>query len=100
MVDAKLLVYKKYEHIIDKQKIILQHEYEDFDDVAKFIAYQMLSSYCTFVKSAEIALEKDLPSKISDYPAKSLTVKNIKQLCLEVFERIKDTPFGSMESKR
>lgn len=99
VVDAKLIVYKTYKHVIDKQKIILQHEYEDFDDVAKFIAYQTLSSYCTCVETVIHAFTMDLPKKISDYADADLTAGKIKQMCLEVFERI-DKVVGSMESNR
>lgn len=100
MVDAKLSVYKKYKHVINKQKIILQHEYEEFDDVAKFIAYQMISLYCTFVESVITAFTMHLPKMISDYPVESLTVGKIKQICLEVFERIEDRDVLSMNSNR
>lgn len=96
VVHAKLMVYKKYKHVINKQKNILQHEYEYFDDVAKFIAYQMLSSYCTFVESVIIALTIDLRKTISDYPAEMLTVEKIK----EVFYKIGDKAAGSIESNR
>lgn len=100
VVDAKLIVYKKYKHVINKLKIFLRHEYEDYDDVAKFIAYQMLSSYCTFVESVIIAFTIDLPKKISDFPVEFLTPENIKQICLEVFERIEEKAAGSMDSNR
>lgn len=100
VVDAKLIVYKKYEHVINKQKIILQHEYEEFDDVAKFIAYQMISLYCTFVESVITAFTMDLPKMISEYPVESLTVGKIKQICLQVFERIEDKDVPSMDSNR
>lgn len=100
VVDAKLIVYKTYKHAINKQKIILQHESEDFDDVAKFIAYQMISSYCTFVESVINAFTMDLRKIISDYPVKVLTPEKIKQMCLQVFERIEDKGVWSMESNR
>lgn len=96
VVDAKLIVYKKYEHVINKQKIILQHEYEEFDDVAKFIAYQMISLYCTFVESVITAFTMHLPKMISEYPVESLTVGKIEQ----VFERIEDKDVLSMDSNR
>lgn len=100
VVDAKLLVYKKYKHVINRRKIVLQHEYEEFDDVAKRIAYQILSSFCTFVESVINAFTMDLHTIISDYPVESLTVEKIKRLCEEVFERIKDETIGAFESKR
>lgn len=100
VVDAKLIVYKKYKHVINKRNIFLQHEYEDNDDVAKFIAYQMLSSFCSFLESVIIAFTMDLPQIISDYPVKCFTPENIKQTCLEVFERIEDRAAKSIDSNR
>lgn len=100
VVDAKLVVYKKYKHVINRRNIILLHEYEEFDDVAKCIAYQIISSFCTFVESVINAFTMDLHTIISDYPIESLTVEKIKGLCEEVFERIEDKPVGRFESKR
>lgn len=100
VVDAKLLVYKKYKHVINRRKILLQHEYEEFDDVAKCVAFQILSSFCTFVESLINAFTMDLQTIISDYPVESLTVEKIKRLCEEVFERIDDETIGTFESKR
>lgn len=100
VVDAKLLVYKKYKHVINKRKIILQHEYEEYDDVAKFIAYQLLSSFCTFVESVINAFTMDLRRIISDIPDELMTVEKIRQLCLEVFKGIEDEAIGSMQRKR
>lgn len=100
VVDAKLLVYEKYKHVINRRKILLQHEYEEFDDVAKCVAFQILSSFCTFVESLINAFTMDLQTIISDYPVESLTVEKIKRLCEEVFERIDDETIGTFESKR
>lgn len=100
VVDAKLVVYKKYKHVINRRNIILLHEYEEFDDVAKCIAYQIISSFCTFVESVINAFTMDLHTIISDYPIESLTVEKIKGLCEEVFERIEDKTVGRFESKR
>lgn len=100
VVDAKLLVYKKYKHVINRRKIVLQHEYEEFDDVAKCIAFQLLSSFCTFVESVINAFTMDLHTIISDYPVESLTVEKIKRLCEEVFERIQDETIWAFESSK
>lgn len=99
-VDEKLIVYEKFKHVINKRNIILKHEDDQFDDVAKSIAYQMLSSFCTFVESVINAFTMDLPKIISDCPVEFLTVEKIKQFCLEVFERIEDKAVGSMEGNR
>lgn len=100
--DAKLTVFSNFKHVINKRQpvIILQHENDEFNDVAKFIAYQMLSQFCTFIESVINAFTIDLPKIISDYPEKLLTVEKIHHLCLEVFERIEDEAILSLESKR
>lgn len=100
VVEAKLIVYKKYKNVINKQTIILQHEYEEFDDVAKFIAYQMISLYCTFVESVINTFTMDLPKMISNYSDEFLTVGKIEQICLEVFETIEDKDVLSTDSNR
>lgn len=46
------------------------------------------------------AFTTHLPKMISDYPVESLTVGKIKQICLEVFERIEDRDVLSMDSNR
>lgn len=98
--DAKLKVYQKFKHAINKRKIILHYEAEKYEEVAVCIAYQMLSPYCTFVESAINAFTMDLPKIISDYPAEVLTPEKIKQMCLQVFERIEDTAVWSREHNR
>lgn len=94
------MVYKKYKHVILKRRIILQHEYEDIDEVAKCIAYQILSSFCCFVESVKKAFMIDLRKLISDYPDKFLHVEKIKRLCLEAFENIADEAVVPFERKR
>lgn len=100
VIDAKLMVYKIYKHVILKRRIILQHEYEDIDDVAKCVAYQILSSFCCFIESVRNAFIIDLRKIIYDYPEKFLHVEKIKRLCLEAFENIADEAVVPLERKR
>lgn len=61
-VDAKLAVYKKYKEEIDAYhpiQILLHHEYEEFDEVAKLSAINRLSSYVCFIESVRNYFEKD-----------------------------------------
>lgn len=99
VVDAKLLVYKKYKHVINRRKIVLQHEYDEFDDIAKCIAYQILSSFCTFVESVINAFTMDLHTIISDYPVESLTVEKIKRLCEKFLKELKTKLLGLLKVK-
>lgn len=85
IVKAKLMVYKKYKHIINERKIFLQHAYEEFDDVAKMVVYHRLMAFCSSVESVINAFSVDLCKNISDYVGKPLTANKIKQMCLKAF---------------
>lgn len=100
--DAKRTVFINFEQVFNNRQpvIILQHEDDEFDNVAKFIAYQILSQFCTFIESVINAFTIDLPNIISNYPENLLTVEKIHHLCLEVLERIEDEATLSWESKR
>lgn len=85
IVKAKLRVYKKYKHTINERKLFLQHEYEEFDDVAKMVAYQKLKSFCSYVESVKNAFSVDLYKIITDYVGKPLTASKIKEMCIKAF---------------
>lgn len=85
IVKAKLTVYKKYKHVINERKIFLQHEYEEFDDVAKTVAYQELMAFCSFVESVINAFSVDLYKIITNYKGELLTAHKIRELCLIAF---------------
>lgn len=85
IVKAKLTVYKKYKHVINERKIFLQHEYEEFDDVAKTVAYQELMAFCLSVESVINAFSVDLYKIITNYKGELLTAHKIRELCLIAF---------------
>lgn len=85
IVKAKLTVYKKYKHVINEKKIFLQHEHEEFDDVAKLIAYQKVTEFCSSVESVKNAFSVDLYKIVTDYFGKPLTANKIREMCLEAF---------------
>lgn len=96
VVSSKLLVYKNFKHVITEKKIFLQHEYEEFDNVAKLIAFRILSLFCSSIESVIHAFTIALCEKImTDDPTKMLTAKQIKDLCSGVFQRTGYGPFGS-----
>lgn len=79
-VDAKLAVYKKYKEEIDAhQPILLHHEYEEFDEVAKLNAFKRLSSYCGFIESVRTFFEKDLVDWIEGTITQDTIAKCIQQ---------------------
>lgn len=63
VVSSKLFVYKNFKHAINEKKIFLQHEYDDFDDLAKLIAYRLFSLFCSSVESIVNAFTMDRSSK-------------------------------------
>lgn len=85
IVKAKLTVYKKYKHVINKKNIFLQHEHEEFDDVAKLIAYQKVMEFCSSVESVINAFSVDLYKIVSDYEGRPLTANKITKMCLKAF---------------
>lgn len=85
IVKAKLTVYKKYKHVINEKKIFLQHEHEEFDDVAKLIAYQKVMEFCSSVESVKNAFSVDLYKIVTDNLERPLTANIITKMCLEAF---------------
>lgn len=77
------MVYKKYKHVINKRTIFLQHEYEDYDDVAKVVVCQQLMSFCTFIESVQNSFTVDLYNMITNCIDTPLTSKVIGTLCLK-----------------
>lgn len=93
IVKAKLIVYKKYKHTINERKIFLQHEYDEFDEVAKMVAYQKLMAFCTSVESVIKAFSVDLYKIITEYVGKPLRANKIKKMCLKALRKSKHQRF-------
>lgn len=100
VVLSKLIVYKNFKHVINEKGFFLQHEYEEIDDVAKMIAYRVISSFCSSVESLINAFTADLRRSMADYFDKQLTAVKIRKICLEVLEKTGYKPFGSTKSTR
>lgn len=96
IVEAKLAVYKQFK---GKQKIFLQHIYDEIDEVAKFIAYQKLSAHCDFINSTIKALT-DLPTIINESSERPLTPEKVKQLWFDDFEKTRCETVGSLSTLR
>lgn len=94
VVSSKLMVYKNFKHEINEKEIFLQHEYEDFDDVAKLIANRFLSSFCSYLESMIHAFTIDLQKTMIDNFNRLLTAKEIKHICFKTFDEIVCKPFG------
>lgn len=94
VIPSKRLVYKSFKHEINEEEIYLQHEYEDFDDVAKLIAYRLLSSFCSSLESIIYGLTTDLHENMSDEFDKLLTAEEIKEICWNTFKKMTYKSFG------
>lgn len=88
IIEAKLIVYRKFKHFINNRKVLLQHVLEDFDEVAKKSTYERLSSFCVFVESVINTLTVDLYMTINESIFdKLLTPDKLREQCYEVFIR-------------
>lgn len=92
VVSSKRFVYKHFKHAINEKRIFLQHEYDDFDDLAKLIAYRLFSSFCSSVESIVNAFTMDLQKIMLDNCDRQMTVKEIEQTCLDVLKKTADEP--------
>uniref|UniRef100_A0A8W8NLM9 Uncharacterized protein n=1 Tax=Magallana gigas TaxID=29159 RepID=A0A8W8NLM9_MAGGI len=94
VIEAKLAVYRNYKHLIIQRNIWLQHEYEEFDEVAKLIAYERLSSICVSIELLINVFTIGL-SRINSEPiGKQSTTEDIKTVCNKTFNIAKDEAVG------
>lgn len=102
VVSSKLIAYKTFRRAINENEIFLQHEYEDFDDMAKLIANKIFSSFCLYLDLVIHALTNDLHKLMFYNYDKPLKATDIRQMCSDVFNGIaqKYKPFGSTENWR
>lgn len=92
-VEAKLVVYRTYKNFINTKRVFLHHALENNDELAKFSAYEQLSSFCVFVESLINSLTIELRRIMSEHQIKSnthLTSRTIETLCYEVFDKTED----------
>lgn len=99
VVEAKLEVYSKYKLQISKGEIFLQHEYEEYDEVAKLSAYETISSFCCYVESVVNDFTIDFSKKLKKYYGKRLTAQKFRRMCHEVF-KVKDLHLKKVVSKK
>lgn len=96
VADARLKVYETFKSYIEPEEIFLHHEYEEIDDIARWIACQKIESTCAFVKSKMESLSKiHLVSVIDVALNDSLTIENIRDLCFKVVIKIKNERVGA-----
>ena len=79
--EAKLAVYRQYKDIIDTEMILIYHEYDDYDQISRFIAFQRLSF---FHNTIDPCLKNT-----SDYHRQNIetTIEECKSLCRPTQQR-------------
>lgn len=97
VIPSKLFVYKSFKHEINEKEMFLQHEYEDFDDVAKLIAFRVLSSFCSSLESMIHVFTIHLREMMSDNFDKLLSAGEIKEMCLDTIVK---TTYESFVKRR
>lgn len=102
VVKAKLMVYEKYKHTINTGQLFLQHEYEEFDNVAKLFAAHHLKWFCTYIESIINAFTVDFYQIITAHVDRPLKGKDIEKMCLKAFNESLFDPYDlcDIEQKR
>lgn len=100
VVDAKLKVYKTFKSYLEQTQIFLHHEYEDSDDIAKWIASQKIASLSDYVQSTiDLFSREHLSLVIENALKNSLTQENIRDLCCYVVIKTGYVTVGSVSSE-
>lgn len=100
VVDAKLKVYKTFKSYMDQGHIFIHHEYEDNDDIARWIACEHIVQSCAYLESIRASIsETHLVSVLDDAFNNSFTQENIRELCYKIFIQTKDETVGAVGSQ-
>lgn len=86
VVETKLRVYKEYELMFRSNTLHVQHEYEDFDDIAKKSAFAKVSSFQTTI----LSLKRSIPFKEFDEIVSAaaeifFSQLNVRDICYNEF---------------
>lgn len=99
VIDAKLKVYRRYQHYIEGSDIILHHIYDELDELAKLSAYRRVSSYSKLLRSfVDVFPTEHINEKIANSVNELLTRERIRKICREVFIVYKTDQVGSVDS--
>nr|XP_034310800.1 uncharacterized protein LOC105335643 isoform X1 [Crassostrea gigas] len=86
VVETKLRVYKEYEMLFRSKTLQLQHEYEDFDEIAKKSANAKVSLFQRIIHSLlESIPSKKLANIVSKAAEHSFTQFNFRDICYNEF---------------
>lgn len=100
VVDAKLKVYKTFKSYIGHGHIFIHHEYEDNDDIGRWIACVHIVQSCAYLESIIESISKThLVSVLDDALNNSFTRQNIRELCYKIFIQTMDETVGAVGSQ-
>lgn len=100
VVDAKLKIYKTFKSYMSHDQIFRHHEYEDNDDIARWIACQHIVPSCASLESIiESISETHLVSVLDDAFNNWFTRENIRKLCYQIYIQTKDETVGAVGSQ-
>lgn len=84
IVEAKLEVYKVFKSHIDSKNILLHHEFEEYNEIAKLSFHRKMSLFCEKIQDLSSSIPiVNLTTIINEAEDRALTMANIKQLCYE-----------------
>lgn len=99
VVDAKFKVYRTLK--MKPKQVFLHHEYEDSDDISRWIASQKIATVRASVQLTMDSLSSEhLASVINSALHNSLTQQNIRNLCCDVYIKTREENVGSVGSGR
>ena len=87
MIDAKLMVFRKYEQKLCREKILMHHEYEeDIDDILMLSGRQKLDYlYEKTISQKEKVPDQSLHQILLEAADRALTKREIRNVCESVY---------------
>ena len=86
VIDAKWKVFKEYEQLLEREQIILQHEFEEYDETCKTIGVRLLQNVQSMIVMLKDAIPDDfeLEMILERAVERALSCEKIRELCYEV----------------
>lgn len=94
-VEAKLAVYRKHRKNISMKRTFIHHEYDDYGEVSKWIAFHKLSSFLNTVMRMTSNIKWDISQKIVQKSLKRIIGVSKKKTNIRRFLKILKEKFFS-----
>lgn len=99
VVDAKLAVFMNYESFLKQGSILLQHVFDNAENVIRFSAFQQINSLGKIVKSISESVPTESLREILKAAAdKALSKESIRQLCFNIFLHDNNVNVGTVQN--